>query len=110
VDANFKWPLSLSLALGPTQPPIRWVRVALSLGGKAAEADFSPPSSTEIKNAWSYTSTSQYVFMAWCLVKHRGNSSLPYGGWEYFVFMTIILTSVLSTYPSVYHRITNVTT
>jgi hypothetical protein len=23
------------------------------------------------KNAWSYTSTPQYVFMAWCLVKHR---------------------------------------
>jgi len=24
-------------------------------------------------NAWSYTSTPQYVFMAWCLVKHRDN-------------------------------------
>jgi hypothetical protein len=23
--------------------------------------------------AWSYTSTPQYVFMAWCLVKHRDN-------------------------------------
>jgi len=22
-------------------------------------------------NAWSYTSTPQYVFVAWCLVKHR---------------------------------------
>jgi len=22
-------------------------------------------------NAWSYTSTSQYVFMAWCLLKER---------------------------------------
>jgi hypothetical protein len=37
------------------------------------EADHSPPSSTENKNAWSYTSTSQYVFMAWCLVKRRDN-------------------------------------
>jgi hypothetical protein len=37
-------------------------------GGKAAghEADHSPPSSAEVKNAWSYTSTPQYVFMAWC--------------------------------------------
>jgi len=24
------------------------------------------------KNAWSYTSTPQYVFMAWCLVKAQG--------------------------------------
>jgi len=21
-------------------------------------------------NAWSYTSTTHYVFMAWCLIKH----------------------------------------
>jgi len=25
------------------------------------------------KNAWSYTSTPQYIFKAWCLVKHRDN-------------------------------------
>jgi hypothetical protein len=25
------------------------------------------------KNAWSYTFTPQYVFIAWCLVKHREN-------------------------------------
>jgi len=25
------------------------------------------------QNLWSYTSTSQYTFMAWCLVKHRDN-------------------------------------
>jgi len=24
------------------------------------------------KNAWSYTSTPQYAFMAWCLVKAQG--------------------------------------
>jgi len=35
------------------------------------EADHSPPSSAEVKNAWSYTSTPPYVFMAWCLVKYR---------------------------------------
>jgi hypothetical protein len=38
-----------------------------------SEADQSHPSSAEVKNAWSYNSTPQYVFMAWCLVKHRGN-------------------------------------
>jgi hypothetical protein len=35
------------------------------------EAHHSPPSSAEVKNAWSCTSTPQYVFMAWCLVKPR---------------------------------------
>jgi len=33
------------------------------------EADHSPPSSAEVKNAWSYTSTPPHVFMTWCLVK-----------------------------------------
>jgi hypothetical protein len=47
-------------ALGPIQPPIQWVPGALSLGVKrpVREADHSPPSSAEVKNAWSYTSTS----------------------------------------------------
>jgi hypothetical protein len=35
------------------------------------EADHSSPSSAEVKNAWSYTSTLSYIFMAWCLVKYR---------------------------------------
>jgi len=33
----------------------------------------SPPSSAEVKNLCSYTSSPNYAFMAWCLVKHRGN-------------------------------------
>jgi hypothetical protein len=59
----------------PTQPPIQWVPGPLSLEVKRSgrESDHSPPSSAEVKNAWSYTSTSQYVFMAWCLVKHSDN-------------------------------------
>jgi hypothetical protein len=35
------------------------------------ETDHSSPSSAEIKYAWSYTSTSPYVFMAWYLHTHR---------------------------------------
>jgi hypothetical protein len=66
--------------LGPTQPPIQWVSGALSLGVKrpGSEADHSHRSSAEAKNAWSYTSTPHYVFMAWCLVKHRDNFTLLY--------------------------------
>jgi hypothetical protein len=62
-------------ALRPTQPPIQWVQGDHSLGVKRPrrEADHSPPSSARIKNAWNYTSTAQYFFMAWCLVKYRDN-------------------------------------
>jgi len=47
------------MALGLTQPPIQWVPGDLSLRIKQPghEADHSPPSSAEVKNACSYTST-----------------------------------------------------
>jgi hypothetical protein len=53
-------------ALGPTQPPIQWVRESLSPGVKrpGREADHSPPTSAEVKKTWVYTSTPPYVFMA----------------------------------------------
>jgi hypothetical protein len=62
-------------ALGPTKPPMQWVPGIFSLGVKrpGRESDHSTPSSAEVKNAWSCTSTPQYVFTAWCLVKHRDN-------------------------------------
>jgi len=46
---------------------------ALSPGIKQPgyEGDHSPPSSAEVKNVWSCTSTPPYVFMVWCLVKYR---------------------------------------
>jgi hypothetical protein len=45
-------------------------------GSKHALFTHSWPSA-ETKNAWSYTSTPpQYVFMAWCLVKHGDNFTL----------------------------------
>jgi len=42
-------------ALGPTQPLIKWVSGALSLGVKRLGRGVgqSPPSSAEVKNAWS---------------------------------------------------------
>jgi hypothetical protein len=30
------------------------------------------------RNAWSYTPLPQYVFMAWCLVKHRDNFTFTF--------------------------------
>jgi hypothetical protein len=45
-------------ALGPIQPPVQWVAEALAQGAKrmGREDDHSPPSSAEVKNAWSCTS------------------------------------------------------
>jgi hypothetical protein len=47
------------LALKPTQPPIQCEPETLSTEVKrpGREADHSPPSSTEVKNVWSNTST-----------------------------------------------------
>jgi hypothetical protein len=51
----------------------------LPLGPKlpGREDDHSPPYNVQVKNAsmhlWIYTSTPQYVFMAWFLVKHSDN-------------------------------------
>jgi hypothetical protein len=55
----------------PPCPDRLWGPEALSLGVKwlGSEADHSPSISAEVKNAWSYTSALQYVFMALCSVK-----------------------------------------
>jgi len=52
----FCWTSSPVLEI--TEPSVQWVLEALSSGIKqpAHKADHSPPSSTEIKNAWSCTS------------------------------------------------------
>jgi hypothetical protein len=61
------------LAQGPTQPPIQWVQGFLSpwVRRPGREVDNSPPSSAEVKYPSSCTSSPPYVFMAWCLFKHR---------------------------------------
>jgi len=72
-DGIFFFATASILSLGPTQPSIQWVprphTPKVKWSGRKAEHSRLP--SAEVKNAWSYTSTSQYVFMAWCLVKHR---------------------------------------
>jgi len=68
----FPFPTASVPALGPIHSPIKWVAGALTPGVKRLghEADHSPPSSAEFKNAWKYNSTPQYVFMEWCLTKN----------------------------------------
>jgi hypothetical protein len=65
--------------LEPTQTPIYYLPGAFSLGVKrlGREADNSPPSRTEIKNAGNYTSTPQYASWRGAqLNKHRVNFTL----------------------------------
>jgi hypothetical protein len=52
-------------------------RMGTGIKRPGQEAEHSPPSSAEVKNAWSYTSTLPYVFMVWYLVK-RKDFILPY--------------------------------
>jgi hypothetical protein len=66
------------MALGPTQPPIQWVPGALSLGVKRPGREAIPP-------------LPQYVFMAWCLVKHRDKAVKT----EYVVFWIVVPCSVV---------------
>jgi hypothetical protein len=63
------------LTLGSIQSPMQWVPASLSMGVKrpGREGDHSISSRAEVKNAWTNTSTTQYVFMTWYLVKRRDN-------------------------------------
>jgi len=81
-------------ALGPIQPPIQWIPGALSLwvNRPRREAEHSSPSSAEVKKPWSYTSTLQYAFMAWCSDEAQGQIYLYINSYllqlllEYFMF------------------------
>jgi hypothetical protein len=79
--------------LGSTQSPIQWVPGAFSQRVKRSgrEADRSPPSSVEIKNAWRYTSS-------WCgaWLSTRTTVPLPY----------IYVTAFWATWP-VHHNTNN---
>jgi hypothetical protein len=61
----------------PPRPDRLWVPTSLLHSGyrwgsfPRGEANHSPSSSVEVKNAWNYTSTPAYVFMAWCFVTYR---------------------------------------
>jgi hypothetical protein len=68
-NGNYYLHHSLQNGSGPIQPLIQWVLGALSV---------PPPSSAKIKNAWNYISTPQYVFIMWCLVKHKDNCTFTF--------------------------------
>jgi hypothetical protein len=40
------------------------------------EDNNQPPSGAHIKNAWSFTFSFWYIFMPWCLIKHKGSLTI----------------------------------
>jgi hypothetical protein len=42
------------------------------------EPDHSPPSSTKVRNWWSYTFTPPYIFLVWCLIKPKNNLTFTF--------------------------------
>jgi hypothetical protein len=61
--------VSMGLARHTASYPVCTGALSFRIKLPGREADHSPPSSAEVKKAWNHTSTPQYVFMAWCLVK-----------------------------------------
>lgn len=61
-------------ALQSIQTPIQWVRVSFpAVKQTGPEADHSSSCSAEVKEEWSYTSTTLHAFMARCLISTRNN-------------------------------------
>jgi hypothetical protein len=81
---------------GATQTPVQWLPGAFSLGVKwlGHEADHSPPSSAEVKNAWSYTSTPSICLHGVVLSKkkkkkHRDNFTFTFYTYEKAIVLCI---------------------
>jgi hypothetical protein len=65
--------VSMGAVRHPASYPMGAMDSSLEVKRPRREADHSPPSNAEVKTAWSYTSTPQSVYVAWCLVKYRDN-------------------------------------
>jgi hypothetical protein len=74
-NSTFTFTTAFTPAVGPPSLLSIWYGGALSPGIKQSEPEtnHSPPSTADVTNVWSYTSTPQYVLIAWFLVKHGDN-------------------------------------
>jgi hypothetical protein len=76
--------------MGITQPSIHYASNAISPGVKqpVREGDHKPPPSAEVKNAWSYSSSSSsslLILMAWSLIKHTDSSNFHFTTIQEFI-------------------------
>jgi hypothetical protein len=100
---NFFFTTASRPALGPTQPPIQWVPGApLGVKRQEREADHSPPSSSQVENAWGYTYTPQYAFMGWRSVQNSSSSSSS-SSWDVILFHSFCKFNFNIILPSPYH-------
>jgi hypothetical protein len=53
------------------------------------EAEHSPPSSAEVSNAWSYTSTPQYALLAQVSVKEKHRHDFTFTLYIYVVLISV---------------------
>jgi hypothetical protein len=80
-------------AVGPTQPPIQWVTRALSLEVKrpGREADYSPPSSAEVKCVELYFHSPNMPSLRGAQLKHRDNFTFTFSPFYYSVVSWILV-------------------
>jgi hypothetical protein len=64
------------------QRPTQGVPVAISVKRPGHEADHSPPPSAVVKEFVALFFHPQYIFLAWCSVKHSDFTFLPYLIWR----------------------------
>jgi len=87
----FPFSKTVQTGLGPIQPPSQWLSEFTS-GVKRLqhEADRSPPTSAEVKNQWSYTSTPirlhDYDRYKFTLFLHHISFSNPYDLYFYVLY------------------------
>jgi len=82
--------LSAAFKLAPkiTLPTLSWLPGALSVSDKAAiKVTHSLASSTEVKNAWNYISTSPCVVAVCCLNENGNNCTSTFGA----IFLSLII-------------------
>jgi hypothetical protein len=57
----------------PFYPGEHWVLLYPKVKRPGCETNYSPPSSTKVRNVWSYNSTPPYIILAWCLTLTTSN-------------------------------------
>lgn len=77
------------LLLGPGLPPLQRVTGALSPAGKRQEreVDYLCPSAADIKNVWSYTSSSYHYFV---VSTHRNNFTFTFYSMYYTLSRSVV--------------------
>jgi hypothetical protein len=88
VAGIFLFATAFRQVLGPTKPPIQQV--------PGRETDHSAPFSADVKNAWSYTSTSPIFLHGVVHIKQRDNFALLYRIFYFKSFLDNFSSSVIA--------------